>query len=110
MGVITLALVAYGSWTDLDAIPVWVKWACALTIAAGTYLGGWRIIRTLGKGLIEISSPQGMAAETASAAIILSSSHLGMARSTPTSPPVPSSARASVDRVRRCGGASPAGW
>jgi PiT family inorganic phosphate transporter len=110
MGVITLALVAYGSWTDLDAIPVWVKWACALTIAAGTYLGGWRIIRTLGKGLIEISSPQGMAAETASAAIILSSSHLGMALSTTHVATGSSSARASVDRVRRCGGASPAGW
>ena len=82
MGVITLALIAYGSWTDLHAIPVWVKIACALTIAAGTWIGGWRVIRTLGKGLVEITSPQGMAAETASAAIILSSSHLGMALST----------------------------
>ena len=45
-------------------------------------MGGWRIIRTLGKGLVEIDSPQGMAAEAASAAIILSSSHLGMALST----------------------------
>jgi len=82
MGVITLALIAYGSWTDLDAIPFWVKAACAVAIAAGTYMGGWRVIRTLGKGLVEIASPQGMAAETASAAIILSSSHLGMALST----------------------------
>ena len=82
MGVITLGLIAYGSWTDLDAIPFWVKAACALAIAAGTWAGGWRVIRTLGKGLVEISSPQGMAAETASAAIILSSSHLGMALST----------------------------
>ena len=82
MGVITLALIAYGSWTDLGAIPFWVKGACALAIAAGTYVGGWRVIRTLGKGLVEISPPQGMAAETASAAIILSSSHLGMALST----------------------------
>ncbi len=82
MGVITLALVAYGSWTDLDAIPVWVKIACAVAIALGTYLGGWRIIRTLGKGLVEIDSPQGMAAEAASAAIILTSSHAGMALST----------------------------
>ena len=48
----------------------------------GTYIGGWRVIRTLGKGLVEIASPQGMAAETSSAAIILSSSHLGMALST----------------------------
>ncbi len=82
MGVITLALIAYGSWTNLEAIPFWVKAACALAIAAGTYVGGWRVIRTLGKGLVEISSPQGMAAEASSAAIILSSSHLGMALST----------------------------
>ena len=82
MGVITLALLAYGSWTNLEAIPFWVKAACAIAIAAGTYLGGWRVIRTLGKGLVEISSPQGMAAEASSAAIILSSSHLGMALST----------------------------
>ena len=82
MGVITLALIAYGSWTDTAAVPLWVKVACAVAIAAGTYSGGWRIIRTLGKGLVEISSPQGMAAEAASAAIILTSSHLGMALST----------------------------
>jgi inorganic phosphate transporter, PiT family len=82
MGVITLALIAYGSWTDLHAIPLWVKCACAISIAAGTYLGGWRVIRTLGKGLVDISSPQGMSADTASAVIILSSSHLGMALST----------------------------
>jgi PiT family inorganic phosphate transporter len=82
MGVITLALIAYGSWTDTESIPFWVKAACAIAIAAGTWIGGWRVIRTLGKGLVEIHSPQGMAAETASAAIILSSSHLGMALST----------------------------
>ncbi|MCW2805680.1 MAG: pit [Propionibacteriaceae bacterium] len=82
MGVITLALIAYGSWTDLHAVPFWVKGACAVAIAAGTYVGGWRVIRTLGKGLVEIASPQGMAAEASSAAIILSSSHLGMALST----------------------------
>jgi PiT family inorganic phosphate transporter len=82
MGVITLALIAYGSWTDLHAIPFWVKAACAIAIATGTYVGGWRVIRTLGKGLVEIASPQGMAAEASSAAIILSSSHLGMALST----------------------------
>ena len=82
MGVITLALIAYGSWTNVNGIPFWVKAACAVAIAAGTYVGGWRVIRTLGKGLVEISSPQGMAAEASSAAIILSSSHLGMALST----------------------------
>ncbi len=82
MGVITLALIGYGSWHDTHSIPLWVKVACALAIAVGTYLGGWRIIRTLGKGLVEISSPQGMAAESASAAVILTSSHLGFALST----------------------------
>jgi PiT family inorganic phosphate transporter len=53
-----------------------------LAIALGTWVGGWRVIRTMGKGLVEIASPQGMAAETSSAVIILSSSHLGMALST----------------------------
>lgn len=82
MGVITLALIASGHWTSTDSIPGWVKVVCALAIALGTYLGGWRIIRTLGKGLVEISSPQGMAAEASSAAVILTSSHLGFALST----------------------------
>ncbi|GAA2628101.1 inorganic phosphate transporter [Paractinoplanes durhamensis] len=82
MGVITLALIASGDWTDTKNIPFWVKVSCALAIALGTYLGGWRIIRTLGKGLVEIAPPQGMAAESASAAVILASSHLGFALST----------------------------
>jgi inorganic phosphate transporter, PiT family len=62
--------------------PFWVILSCALAIALGTYLGGWRVIRTLGKGLVEIESPQGMAAETSSAAIILLSSHFGYSLST----------------------------
>ncbi|MCB0905681.1 MAG: inorganic phosphate transporter [Nocardioidaceae bacterium] len=82
MGVITLALIAYGSWGHTDAIPLWVKVVCALAIAAGTYLGGWRIIRTLSKGLVDITRPQGMAADGASSAVILASSHLGFALST----------------------------
>ena len=82
MGVITLALFASGAWTDTHEIPLWVKVACAVAIALGTYIGGWRIIRTMGKGLVEISPPQGMAAESASAAVILSSSQLGFALST----------------------------
>jgi inorganic phosphate transporter, PiT family len=82
MGVITLALIGSGHWTKLDAIPLWVKVSCALAISLGTYLGGWRIIRTVGKGLVEINSPQGMAAESSSAAVILASSHLGFALST----------------------------
>ncbi len=51
-------------------------------MALGTYTGGWRIIRTMGKGLVEIKSPQGMAAESSSAVIILLSAHFGYALST----------------------------
>jgi PiT family inorganic phosphate transporter len=82
MGVITLALIASGAWHTTHDIPFWVKVACALAIALGTYIGGWRIIRTMGKGLVEISPPQGMAAESSSAAIIMASSQLGFALST----------------------------
>jgi PiT family inorganic phosphate transporter len=82
MGVITLALIGYGSWHDTTAIPLWVKVACAGAIALGTYLGGWRIIRTLGRGLVEIEPHQGMAAQGSAAAVILASSQLGFALST----------------------------
>jgi PiT family inorganic phosphate transporter len=51
-------------------------------MAAGTYTGGWRIIRTLGKGLVEIKPPQGMAAASAAASVILLSSHFGYSLST----------------------------
>ncbi|MGE2724546.1 inorganic phosphate transporter [Mycolicibacterium pulveris] len=83
MGVIFLALIAYGSASQSDPMPpFWVILSCAVAIALGTYLGGWRIIRTLGKGLVEIKPPQGMAAESSSAAIILLSSHFGYSLST----------------------------
>jgi inorganic phosphate transporter, PiT family len=85
MGVIALALITTGHLTgDIreDGLPFWVIFSCAIAIALGTYLGGWRVIRTLGKGLVEIESPQGLAAEASSAAIILTSSAAGMALST----------------------------
>jgi PiT family inorganic phosphate transporter len=83
MGIIFLALMTYGSVSKTaSAPPLWVIVGCALAMATGTYLGGWRIIRTLGKGLVEIKSPQGMAAESSSAAIILLSAHFGYALST----------------------------
>jgi len=82
MGVIFLALVAHGSITADTEMPFWVKFTCAVAIALGTYLGGWRIIRTLGKGLVEIAPTQGLAAESSSAAIILTSSHFGLPLST----------------------------
>ena len=56
--------------------------ACAITIALGTYMGGWRIIRTLGKGLTDVKPAQGFAAESSTASTILASSALGFALST----------------------------
>ncbi|MGE2832810.1 inorganic phosphate transporter [Mycobacterium sp. SMC-4] len=85
MGVIALALITTGHLSgDVkeNGLPFWVIFSCAVAIGLGTYLGGWRVIRTLGKGLVEIESPQGLAAEASSAAIILSSSAAGMALST----------------------------
>jgi PiT family inorganic phosphate transporter len=82
MGVITLALIVNKSVPAGSKSPFWVILACGLAIAIGTYLGGWRVIRTLGKGLVEIESPQGMAAESASAAVILLSSSFGYSLST----------------------------
>lgn len=83
MGVIFLALMSYGTVsTSATLPPLWVIVCCALAMAAGTYTGGWRIIRTLGKGLVEIKPPQGMAAESAAAAVILLSSHFGYSLST----------------------------
>ncbi|HEU5416059.1 MAG TPA: anion permease [Streptosporangiaceae bacterium] len=82
MGVITLALIVNGTVPATASAPFWVILTCALAISIGTYMGGWRVIRTLGKGLVEIESPQGMAAESASAAVILISSHFGYSLST----------------------------
>ncbi len=85
MGVIAMAMIASGhlsAGSVEHGLPFWIVFSCAGAIALGTYLGGWRIIRTLGKGLVEIESPQGMAAEASSAAIILTSSAAGMALST----------------------------
>ena len=82
MGIITLTLIAVGAQGSGTGPQLWVVAICGLAIAAGTYMGGWRVIRTLGKGLTEISTPQGFAAEASSATTILVSSHLGFALST----------------------------
>jgi PiT family inorganic phosphate transporter len=83
MGVISLALIAHG---DISAahfyVPLWVKLGCALAIAGGTATGGWRIINTMGNRLTDIESPQGFAAESSSAAVILASSYYGYPLST----------------------------
>lgn len=82
MGVITLTLIAANLQPSGSGPELWVIIVCALAIALGTYTGGWRIIRTLGKGLTEIEPGQGFAAEAATTATILASSHLGFALST----------------------------
>jgi PiT family inorganic phosphate transporter len=82
MGIITLTLVAAKTLPAGSAPPFWVILAAGLAIALGTYLGGWRIIRTLGKRITEIETPQGFAAETSSTGVILVSSQLGFPLST----------------------------
>jgi len=82
MGVITLALVAHGTLGPGAGVPAWVVVSAALAIGLGTYVGGWRIIRTLGKRLTDIEPPQGFAADSAMTAVILSASHYGFPLST----------------------------
>ena len=82
IGIITLTLIAVGAQASGTGPQLWVVFICGFAIALGTYTGGWRVMRTLGKGLTEINTPQGFAAEASSAATILVSSHLGFALST----------------------------
>ncbi|MFB2598033.1 anion permease [Herbiconiux sp. P17] len=82
MGVITLMLIAAGLQESGTGPQAWVIVTCAVAIALGTYMGGWRIIRTLGAGLTDVKPAQGFAAETSTAATILASTHLGFALST----------------------------
>ena len=82
MGIITLVLITSGSLAPDSGPPVWVILCAGLAIAFGTYMGGWRIIRTMGKGLTDVEPPQGFAAETSSTAVLLAASHLGFPLST----------------------------
>jgi len=82
MGVITLTLITAGLLAPGSAPPFWVVVSAGLAIALGTAMGGWRIIRTLGKRVSDIQPVQGFTAETTSAAVILTSSHLGLPLST----------------------------
>ena len=83
MGVIALALVASG---HLDAeefdVPLWVIVSAALAIAAGTYAGGWRIIKTLGQRIAKLDPPRGFAAQSACASILYLTAHYGFPVST----------------------------
>ncbi len=76
MGIVVMALVIADVEGQDDAIPIWVKIACAVTLSLGTYAGGWRIMRTLGRRIIELDPPQGFAAETTAASVMYTASFM----------------------------------
>jgi len=81
MGVIALALFTHGT-IDEFYIPTWVKISAGSAIALGTYVGGWRIMRTLGQRLYSMEPEQGFAAQTCAATAIYGATHLGYPLST----------------------------
>jgi len=81
MGVITLALVSFG-YIQTFHVPPWVMIACALAMALGTAVGGWRIIKTVGHDFVKLQPVHGFCVETASAGVILGASAMGMPTST----------------------------
>jgi len=81
MGVITMALVSYGT-LPVFIVPVWVKVACAVAMGLGTAAGGWRIIKTVGSDFVKLQPVHGFCVETASAGVILGASSIGMPVST----------------------------
>ncbi|WP_431043576.1 inorganic phosphate transporter [Streptomyces sp. P1-3] len=76
MGIVVMALVIADVEDAGDPIPVWVKIVCALMLSLGTYAGGWRIMRTLGRRIIELDPPQGFAAETTAASVMYTASFM----------------------------------
>lgn len=70
MGIITLALVSAGTLDSTAGVPLWVKIACALAMALGTSVGGWKIIKTIGVNMIKLQPVGGFAAETSAAVVI----------------------------------------
>jgi PiT family inorganic phosphate transporter len=83
MGIIALALVATGHLSTQEfEVPLWVIVSAAAAMAAGTYAGGWRIIRTLGQRVAKLEPPQGFAAETATASILWFTGTVGLPVST----------------------------
>ena len=82
-GVVTLTLVASGFRPPGDqSIPWWVIALSAVVLSLGTYAGGWRIMRTLGRRIIDVSPPQGFAAETTAAAVLYAATATGAPIST----------------------------
>ena len=82
MGIIFLALVANGTLAADADVPTWVVVSAAAAIALGTYVGGWRIIRTMGSRIIKMDPAQGFAAQGVGAAVIMAASHVGFPLST----------------------------
>ncbi len=74
-GVIVLALVV-GGYQEGSSIPLWVKFAVATALALGTYSGGWRVMRTLGRRIIHLDPPRGFAAETAAASVLYTTAYV----------------------------------
>src|SRR6266542_4051533 len=81
MGVIALALFTHGS-LDHFYIPTWVKIAAGVSIAAGTYVGGWRIMRTLGQRVFSMQPESGFAAQLTAGTVIYAATHFGYPLST----------------------------
>lgn len=82
MGIITLALITGGMLPTASGVPLWVKITCAFTMALGTSLGGWKIMKTMGRGVTKLSPASGFAAQTASALCIEFMTFLGAPVST----------------------------
>jgi PiT family inorganic phosphate transporter len=82
MGIITLALFTSGVISDASHIPLWVKVLCAATIAAGTSVGGWKIMKTMGGSVTKLEPVGGFAAQTSSAIVIEAMTALGAPIST----------------------------
>lgn len=70
IGIVVLALYVGGFQDDATSIPEWVFWTSATVLALGTYAGGWRIIRTLGRKIIDLRPPEGFAAETVASSVL----------------------------------------
>jgi PiT family inorganic phosphate transporter len=75
MGIVVMAL-TIAEVQDDKGIPMWVKIACAAMLSLGTYAGGWRIMRTLGRRIIELDPPQGFAGETTAASVMYTASFM----------------------------------
>ena len=81
MGVITMALLSYGS-IQVFEVPLWVKFTCALAMALGTAAGGWRIIKTVGRDFVKLQPMTGFSVDSAATTVILGASMMGLPTST----------------------------